>query len=267
MRSILLALACASLALGASAAEFSDFYVIPVAAHLPGANGTTWRTDVAIQNFQSTPVTVDFALVRSGEGLADNVVPLGSSVTIPPGGNMTIPDVLASQQNASGALLVGGDHAFAITSRTFNSTANGTFGQTVPAAQEIATSGDDDASTLYVPGVVQNAKFRTNIGLVISATSPMTVTVSLNDANGQPAGTRTFNVASGVTTHVQFPVTSIAGSNLDSAGAVIHITAGSGTVIAYASVVDNTTGDASFISGGTAAAGAITPLSLLFNRR
>lgn len=267
MRSILLALALASLALGASAAEFSDFYVIPVAAHLPGANGTTWRTDVAIQNFQSTPLTVDFALLRSGEGLADNVVALGSPVTVPAGGNMTIPDVLASQEDASGALLVGGDHAFAITSRTFNSTANGTFGQTVPAAREIASSGDDDASTLYVPGIVQNAKFRTNIGLVISATSPMTVTVSLNDANGQAAGTRTFNVAAGVTTHVQFPVTSIASAALDSAGAVVHIADGSGTVIAYASVVDNATGDASYISGGTASAGAITPLAVLLDRR
>jgi len=270
MRKILFAIVCGVFGLTASAAQFDRFYVVPVAAHLPGANGTTWRTDVAVQNIQSTPITIEFALVESGEGLAGNVAAIGSPVTVPAGGSMTIKDILQNQKGGaavSGALLAGADEPFALTSRTYNATSNGTFGQTVSTAQDIATDGSDDASTLYIPGIVQNAAFRTNLGLVISANSPMTVTVMINDANGQSIGTRTFNVAAGVTTHVQFGVPSVTASAFDVAGAVVHITAGSGTVIAYGSVVDDVTGDASYISGGTAAAGAVSPLSLLLNRR
>jgi len=40
----------------------------------------------------------------------------------------------------------------------------------------------------------------------------------------------------------------------------------SGTVVSYASVVDNATGDASFISGGTANAGDVSPLLAVLKR-
>src|SRR5512142_2722692 len=252
-------------AAAASAAQFRDFYVIPVAAHAPGAKGTVWRTDVAIQNIQTTPVTVELALVESGEGLSDNIQPVGSSVTVPAGATVMLADVLNNfrgQASSSGALLVGGDKAFAVTSRTYNQTPAGTLGQTVTAAGDVATDGTDDASTLFIPGIVQNSAFRTNLGLLMSATNkPLTVSVSVNGAS------RTFTVQPGLTTHIQFPVTSVATAPFDASGAVVKIVDGSGTVVAYGSVVDNGTGDASFISGGTASAGSIQPLKLLLATR
>jgi hypothetical protein len=253
-----LVLFCTLIAAGASAAQFSDFYVIPVAAHAPGANNTTWRTDVAIQNFQSAPVSVDLALVESGEGLTNNVNPVGTTVVVPAGATVIVPDVLNNYRGlaaSSGALLVGGDKAFAITSRTYDLTPNGTLGQTVNASGDVATGG---SSALYLPGLVQNAKFRTNLGLVMSATAqPLNVSVTLN------GGTRTFVVQPGVTTHIQFPASSVSSSAFDAGGAVVQITGGTGTVISYASVVDNGTGDASFISGGAAAAGSVQSLRQL----
>lgn len=253
-------------AIAASAAQVADFYVIPVAAHAAGANGTLWRTDVSIQNIQSVPVTVDIAVVESGEGLLDNVFPV-TTVTVPAGGNMTIGDLLKDHRGraeTTGALLAGGDHPFALTSRTYNATANGTLGQTVSASGDIAS---DDGSTLFIPGLVQNAAFRTNLGLFMSATSaPLTVTVTIGGADGTPIGTRTFNVPAGVTTQVQFPAPSVAAAPFDAGGAVVRIAGGTGTVVAYASVVDNLTGDASFISGGSAGAGNLSPLRALLIR-
>jgi len=248
-------------AAAASAAQFSDFYVIPVAAHAPGANGTTWRTDVAIQNFQTTPISVDMELVETGEGLTNNINPVGTTVTVPAGASVLLPDVLNNYRglaSSSGALLVGADKAFAITSRTYNLTPAGTLGQTVSASGDVATGND---TPLYIPGLVQNAKFRTNLGLVMSATSqPLNVSVTVN------GGTKTFTVQPGVTTHVQFPVSAVSPSNFDAAGAVVMITSGTGTVIAYGSVVDNGTGDASFISGGSAGTSAASPLRALLTR-
>src|SRR5437667_11834094 len=64
------------------ASEYSDLYLIPVAGHLSGASGSSWMSDVAIQNVQSTPLTVQIVVIESGEGMPDNSASLGG-VTIP----------------------------------------------------------------------------------------------------------------------------------------------------------------------------------------
>ncbi len=277
MRKTLFIVLSLFVALGASAAQFSNFYVIPVAAHVSGASGTSWRTDLSIQNIQNAPVTVEIAVVESGEGLLDNVFPVAigtsgaSTVTVPSFGSVTLKDILANHRGraeTSGALLVGADKPFAVTSRTFNALSNGgTFGQTVSPA-DVASSGSADASTIFIPGLIQNAAFRTNIGLLMAASGgPMTVTVTVNGADGRAIGARTFGVASGATTHVQFGVPSVGSGTFDTGGAVVRITSGTGTVVAYGSVVDAITGDASFISGGSVVAGQASPLSLLLDRR
>lgn len=270
MLSRLLTLACFLMAITASAAELRDFYVIPVAAHAAGANGTSWRTDLSIQNVQAEPLVIEVSVVETGEGLLDNVFPVSlngaSSVTIPANGSLTLTDVLKSHRGrleTSGALLVGGDRVFAVTSRTYDVTPNGTVGQTVSGSPDVASGSGEGA--LFIPGLVSNAAQRTNLGLVMSASTPLVVAVSIRGTDGRSLGERTFNVAAGMTTHVQFSATSVAAAPFDVAGAVVRIRSGDGTAIAYASVVDNATGDASYISGGTAAAGAVAPLAELLS--
>lgn len=272
MRNRLFALACTLIAVSASAAELRDFYVIPVAAHAAGANGTTWRTDLSIQNVQAAPVTIEIAVVESGEGLLDNVFPVSLNgapiVTVPGNGSVTLADVLKNHRGrleTTGALLVGGDRMFALTSRTYDVTPHGTVGQTVSGSSDVASGGAGDGA-LYIPGIVSNAAQRTNLGLVVSASTPLLVSVAIQGTDGRSLGERTFNVAAGSTTHVQFGATTVAAAPFDVAGAVVRIRSGSGTVIAYASVVDNLTGDASYISGGTAAAGTVSPLAALLAR-
>jgi hypothetical protein len=255
------------LPLAASGAELRTFYVIPVAAHTSGANGTAWRSDVTIQNPGTTTLTIDISAVKSGEGLTDNIVPVSSGIAVPAGGVVALSDVLngtaAGEVIPSAALLIGSDKPFAVTSRTYNSTANGTYGQTVSPASDIATAG----STIYIPGIIANARFRTNIGLLMVANTPMTVGVALTDEGGETRGQRIMNVAAGSATHVQFGTAAVASRTFDSAGAVVRIVHGDGSVIAYASVVDNITGDASFITGGVDIARPVEPLSLLLLRR
>jgi len=265
-------LASVLLAFSASAAELRDFYVIPVAAHAAGANGTSWRTDLSLQNVQPEPVTIELAVIESGEGLLDNVFPVSlngaQSVTVPGNGSLTLTDVLRNHRGrleTTGALLVGGDRLFAVTSRTYNVTPGGTVGQTVSGSPDIASNGGGDAA-LYIPGIASNAEHRTNLGLVLSASTPLEVSVSINGSDGRLLGTRMFHVAAGVNTHVQFGATTVAAAPFDDAGAVVRIVSGDGTVIAYASVVDNVTGDASYISGGTAAAGTDARLVTLLRR-
>jgi hypothetical protein len=253
----------------AYAAHYSDLYVIPVVSHTAGQYGTNWMSDVAIQNFAAAPLTVQLIFIASGEGRLDNVTPVitgtvNGSVTVPAGGSVLLKDVLASMpgiDSAIGSLILGGDRPFAVTSRAYSMTPDGnTIGQTVPPSANFlnVTEGSTDLSTAvaYIPGLIQNDRFRTNLGLVVAnATgfnSVLNVTVTVRNAAGTTVGTRQIRVGPGAVTHLQVPVRSLSGAgtaSFDIGSAEFRITEGSGSVVSYASVIDNQTADAVFITG------------------
>jgi hypothetical protein len=250
----------------ARADHYSDFYVLPAAAHTPGVNGTMWMSDVAIQNFQSTPLTVELAIIESGEGNSDNVFPVATgpastSATVPANGSVLLRDILKDHrglQSVTGAILIGSDRPFAVTSRTYSMTPEGnTIGQTVPPVRDFIenTVGDTNLATAvaYVPGLIDNASFRSNLGAVVgnaSSTSPLVIGVTVRDAAGTVAGTRTITVGPGNFTHLQFNTRSLIGTRMfDIGSAEFRITEGNGAVVPYASVIDNGTADAVFSIG------------------
>jgi len=63
------ALLCAALWLTATTATFASTRIIPVAGHLPGANGTAWTTDVSLTNRTASVVTIDL-IFRPEDGVA-----------------------------------------------------------------------------------------------------------------------------------------------------------------------------------------------------
>src|SRR5688572_10083439 len=88
----------------------ADFYIVPVAGHVNGLGGSVWRTDLAIHNFQTSPVTIEMSLIETGEGLTDNVFPIevggATSFTVAAGATRVLSDVLAGHRgrtSASGA--------------------------------------------------------------------------------------------------------------------------------------------------------------------
>ncbi|MDX1582143.1 MAG: hypothetical protein R3338_00925, partial [Thermoanaerobaculia bacterium] len=139
IRTILTLLAAMTLALPVAAGHYSDFYVIPVAGHVPGANDTFFRSDVAIQNFQDTPITVEMVLVESGLGISNNVFPVGDPVTVPASGSILLEDVLNGYRGMDqviGSIMIGADQPFAVVSRAFtNDEEGGTYGQSIPGVR------------------------------------------------------------------------------------------------------------------------------------
>jgi hypothetical protein len=259
------ALALASSSLFAQTSPISDFYVIPVASHTAGANGSIWMSDIAIQNIQTTPINVQLVVIESGEGNSDNVFPLtndtlNGSTTVPAGGSVLLKDILNNYRgrtSAIGSLLVGADQPFAVTSRSYVTLADGSMvGQTVTPATgfiENTIGRTDPTSRAFLPGLVSNAGFRTNIGFVVGNSSAsgetMAVTVTIRNAAGAVIGTRLFAIGAGNFEHVQFSVASISTNQFDVGSAEFAITQGNGSVVPYASVVDNRTSDASFVLG------------------
>lgn len=270
----LAALAVTLLAPAAMANHLADFYVIPVASHTPGLGNTMWMSDIAIRNVSATSdLTAQFVFIESGEANSsdinntDNIFPLasdtipGGSVTVPPNGTVLLKDVLKNYRNmpaSVGAILVGGDRPFAVTSRSYVTREDGgTVGQTVPPVRDflenVLGGTTNNAMLAYLPGLINNLNYRTNIGFVAgnsgSSGGNLVVLVTLRDSSGAMIGSpRPFFLRPGTFTHIQFPSSVVANKAYDLASAEIQIAQGNGVVVPYASVVDNKSADATFIT-------------------
>jgi hypothetical protein len=132
-----------------------------------------------------------------------------------------------------------------VTSRTFNATGGGTYGQAVPS---VSSSGLEQ--TLYVTGIQANAEYRTNIGFVNRGSAPMGAALTLYDDDGDTLATASISL----------PPTSFQQNSLATYfPAIAHRTIGAATmrvsmqsgdaVNAFASVVDNRTHDPVYIQG------------------
>jgi hypothetical protein len=258
----IIAIALALLGTPARADHYAGFYVIPVASHVSGAFGTMWMSDVAIQNFQSSPLTVELVFIESGFGNTfNNVFPLESvpnaAMTIPAGGTALLKDVLNNfrgQSSSIGAILAGSSDGrpFAITSRAYvNASGGGTIGQTVTPARDFLENAAGDVNeaiaTAYLPGLISNSRFRSNLGFVAGTAggSALIVDFTWRDAGGATIGTKSFLIGAGELVHAQFPAT----GSFDAGSAEVRISAGDGAVVPYASIVDNTSGDGVFVLG------------------
>ncbi len=105
---------------------------IPSAAHLRGAVGTNWRTDLELHNPGSSTVTATVALLEQDR---DNSSPRTAQVSLEAGKSHRYEDVLTSLFSHSGAAALrvtpaGG--SLMVGSRTYNDQPAGTFGQSMP---------------------------------------------------------------------------------------------------------------------------------------
>ncbi len=277
MRKAILLFSLMVVTTAARANHYADTYVIPAVGHVEGANGAIWMSDLAIRNFGTAPLTVQLTVIESGFETADNVFPLISDadsdgmITINPGSTVQLRDIMKNYRGSTnnlGALIVGGSAPFAVTSRAYSNSMP--LGQTVPAARDFLDNSlgtADNNATAYVPGIVSNASARTNVGFVAGSagsTEPMTIEVSVRNGAGGVAGTRSITIPAGRFAHMQFPVSSFATGAIDIGSADFKITAGEGVVVPYASVIDNTTGEASYLMGVFPPTGAPTPASSRF---
>lgn len=228
----------------------ADGWVVPSAVHAPGLHQTRWRTDLWIFNPGETPVDLDveFLLEDHDNWLVDHPT---LEITIPAEGTaaledvlLLIPDLVVDDEAVVGSLLISRpaddlQPAPVITSRTFNQTPDGTFGQFVPAASVPANAPD----RLYLTGLSHNSASRTNVRLANLGTEAVDVRLYVLAEDGQPLGqpvTRTVLPLS--TTQVNgIAEVSWAGTDLDIFS--VRVDTDVDDVLAWASVVDNRTGD------------------------
>ncbi len=234
---------------------------VPAAAHTPGAYGTRWRTDGMILNPNGEETCYDLIYRPSAPSGGDIVC---EHRCLAPDAAWSYEDIIASacgQTGASaGALRVEPDGPLKMSTRTYTERGDGgTYGQFVPAQTRGEAIGVGETGHLIV--LKQNGDYRTNIGFSEITGQETEVAFRIYDGSGSELLNSSFFLppyAWRQVSLIELGILSIALGRAE-----IKTTAG-GAVLAYASLVDNRTGDAIFTpvqkdTGGAAAGVQLIP--------
>jgi PKD repeat protein len=216
-------------------AQSGGSLTIPIVGRAPGVNGTFWRSDVTLYN--PSPATISLSLRYAG---AQRTISLGGNDT------MVLADVLSQfgQTAGNGTLQVawtsvGGP---VVTSRTYTSVATGgTFGQSIEPVASFA-------SRVFVPGLRNDADYRSNIGFVNGGSEVEVVNVSLISQFGTELGRTTVTLQPNQV--LQYGVTALFPNITVPPGFTLQADGDSNSrLFAYGSMVDNDSGDPVFFAG------------------
>jgi len=207
---------------------------VAAAANGDGAAGSVWRTDLGVLNPGGFPVDAT-VVFRSSDGSE-----LSVQVSLAPGEQRVLTDVVGTMGGqGSGSLRVSADAPVMVSSRTYNESTAGTFGQYLDGVDPGAVADE----RLWLPQLQQNDDFRTNIGLSNIGGEQLRVRVRLHDGAGTLLKTTQRSIEAGERLQRQEPFDRLAGRNDIAAGwATVEIIDGQG-LVAYASVIDNRTND------------------------
>ena len=213
----------------------TDFW-LPISAHNTGFGGSTWRTDLALYNPCDVTATVDI-VADSPDG------EFSKSFEIPAGTQQNFEDILGqlTTVETTAALEIHGESELVVSSRTYNQSTSGTFGQGFDGIEE--GSGIQQGSMVVLPQLKQNSAFRTNIGVLNMGESILVAKVSLFDRLGLDTGNFNIIVNPGTTVlDTQSFKNRFGREDIVGGFAKVEILIGSDGW-AFASVVDNTTSD------------------------
>lgn len=232
----------------ASAAGSSGRWVA-ASAKASGAEGTNWVTDLKVENTEEDDVRFRVVFLAAGRS---NLDAPSAEYRLAPGGTLAIGDVLGAGlfgRSGAGAVLVAPvsptDASLIVASRTYNQTSAGTYGQFIAGA----SSGGALVSggRAWILGLAENADFRTNVGAVnLSATAATVRFRFRSGADGEVLGTTALELAPFGQGQLNRAMVTAGVSGVSDVFAEVVLEAGA-SVLPWASVIDNRTGDPIFV--------------------
>ena len=255
-----------------------DSLIFPVVGHAQGANDSLFESDIRVTNLTAetarydvnfTPTTTDGTQTGSS-----------STIEIAPNATMALDDIVASlfgtgtTSSAIGMLEVRPlttttsssvgffgstgtastirDLATAASSRTYNFTPQGTFGQYIPAvrfADFVGRAVDGAApSILSLQQVAESADFRANFGFAEAAGAPVQLSVRVYDTASNLLKTIPVSLKAGEHQQLNGMLALNGVTNLANGRVEVEVLSGDGKVTAYVSEVDNKTNDPLLVS-------------------
>ena len=235
-RNLITAAAVALLPYAAQAATL----IVPAAGTGPGANNSQWQSELTLHTAAPRAVTLSIEFHQGKNVLGPAQVTLQARQTL------SIADIVKTKfgvTSGTGALVINvadrDAKTVAVTSRTFNTSAKGEFGQDIPSFNVTAANIAGDVAAIPGPSVAEN---RFNAG--VYAVEAARVKWEVLRADGTIAATKEVTLAAGE--HAQYNgAIEFVGAE-KKANDTVHATLLEGKAIFYGSIV-NTTDDPTFV--------------------
>lgn len=239
----------------------------PAAGRGTGAFGSFWKTDLWVKSSAGSTVTLDFHTMDSPTDAATATAQVTMSSTV-----MHLPDVLKSVFNldqAAGNIVIRGTSPVSATIRVYTPGGGGAYGSAfmaMPTSMAMRGSGgmmdDDDRYQLQVVGLQPQPRARVNVMVTNSGSIPISGTVEVLDADGQPPLGAPVSLPFSMRAYsshqfgdVLAGLTSRFGDGSEMQIRVRVANNSTGMVMVLASVVDNATNDTYTVMGSMMSGG------------
>jgi hypothetical protein len=253
-----------------------DSLIFPVVGHAQGFNNSLFESDIRVTNL--TAQTKKYELHFTPSGTNGTITGSSSTVEIGSGSTLALDDIVATlfgigttsgatgmlevrpletATSASGSLFSTVTEGLvkqldtAASSRTYNFTPNGTFGQYIPATRFSDFVGlvpGAAAQILSMQQVAQSAAFRANFGFAEGSGEPANLMVRVYDVLGGLLATIPVNLQAGEHIQLNGMLANNGINDLEDGRVEVEVVGGNGKVTAYVSEVDNITNDPLLVS-------------------
>lgn len=215
------------------------------AAHIVGYGGAKWRTDLEVHNPTGDSVSYTVELLKRDQG---NPTPAAISDVLPAGASKRYPDVVYASFGLQGAAALRVTPAagwLAVSSRTYNDAASGTYGQYIPGQPDHATIlfGEEARLVQLTHDVSTVTGYRTNLGFLSTVGIPITIEVELHLGAGTMLATLTYDLQPYEYRQIDKIFESANAGAVSDGYAVVRTTTPGGRFLTYAAVIDNATAD------------------------
>ncbi len=215
--------------------------LVAAAARTAGSQGSFWTSSLQLVNTGDAPATTSVELLPGPASPAAT-----ASYELAPGAALALEDAVGDLLGGrgSGALRLTSDQAMAATTRTATAGDGGSYGQGIPAADDRVVASHGAAVRLF--GFPGDPAFRTNLGLVNPGTDEVSLILRFYDFETTRLAEdhRTLAGGSWIQLNRVFEGLGIAD---ETAMVIIRQTSDRGSFSGYASVVDERTGDPTYL--------------------
>jgi CubicO group peptidase (beta-lactamase class C family) len=208
---------------------------IPVVASGAGSGTSVWRSDVGLLNRSTLTNKVKVRIEMPG-------LAVDRDLDIEPGHHVIVDNVVSDLGlSGAGSLRIFSSEPLTVASRTYNTSAAGTFGQFLGGVTGAGGLGNGDSAVLM--HLREDDVARSNIGILNAGRRETRVRVTLFDGPGEEVDSFTRRVAPRNVVQVNRPFANQGGrTDIDAGYAVVTVLDGE-EVVVYGSVVDAGTND------------------------
>jgi hypothetical protein len=211
-------------------------------AHTSGEHNTEWRTKLTVLNTAEAPNRATLSYLY-GSSAVPATIELGAGELR--AWDDVVADLFGVANESSGAIRIDADEPVVVNARTFNASAQGTFGQSMPAVEPGDAMGFGQVGRL--PLLSNTSAFRTNVGFLNLGDSRAEVRITLHDASGAVLGSTRLQVPAGRWRQLNDVFGAVGAGEVADGYATVELLSEGGSVWGCASVIDNASGDPTMV--------------------